>query len=250
MQLGPSTRVDDRARSRRGSRRRRLADRRQVGRPIAASARRSPSALRPGSRPSGRCRRAARRAARWSATRRRRSGAPRSRRVAHSACQAPSGRSSTLVAAARCRVAARAGAGQRGPPDQHRQHRVGLVRHRRRAAAGALRRARRSRAGTAWRRRWRSGPRRRCSATSASPSRVTGAATVCQGGRGARPSAAASPRRPAATRPAPGPAVAEAASSVAAARVPAAPPTCTGQRRAPASVVVPRRGRRSASWPP
>ena len=60
-------------------------------------------------------------------------GAPHQvRSVAHSACQAPSARSST----ARLRRGAasrRARVRQRGPADQHRQDRVGLLRHRRRA---------------------------------------------------------------------------------------------------------------------
>ena len=54
---------------------------------------------------------------------------------AHSACQPPSGRSSTAAAAAACIAAPRLGATQRGPADQHRQHRVLLVRHGGRAAA-------------------------------------------------------------------------------------------------------------------
>ena len=92
-------------------------------------------------------------------------------------------------AAARCRVAASWRCGQRGPADQHRQHRVGLVRHGRRAAARCPRPARRSRAGTAWRRRWRSVPRRRCSRPGRRRARVTGVRVVCHGVDGASPSA-------------------------------------------------------------
>ena len=132
-------------------------------------------------RPSGRRAPAARPAARWSAPRRRRSGGPAWRSVAHSACHAPSARSSTCSAAARCRVAARPGRGERRAADQQRQHRVLLVRHGRRPAAGGPRTARRSRGATRVSTSSRSGPRRRCAATSASPTRVTGRREVCHG---------------------------------------------------------------------
>ena len=58
--------------------------------------------------------------------------------MSHSACQAPAGRSSPASAAATWRVAARPGLLQRGATDERGEHRVRLVRHRRRRAAGTF----------------------------------------------------------------------------------------------------------------
>ena len=95
----------------------------------------------------------------------------RSRSVAHSACQDPSGRSSTLVAAARCRVEAKrrcrsarhGGSAPRAPDCAS----AAWSTSRRRCP----RPARRSPAATAWRRRRRSVPHASVQPTRASPAR-------------------------------------------------------------------------------
>ena len=142
--------------------------------------------------------------------------------VAHSTCQPPSARWSTWSADAECRVAASAGAARAArrtstgsvglalcgivdepPPDPSRS-----------SPTSGRPSASTSRATC---------PHASVAVTTASPTRVSGAREVCQGGTRSRPSARACSRRTAcaASRP---------TSSTSALRVPAAPPSCAGQR--------------------
>ena len=86
--------------------------------------------------------------------------------------------------------------------------------------------------------------------TSASPSRVTGAARRCATARRRQAERAASSSASSAATRDGSPSRRARPARRSAARVPAAPPSCTGRGRAPRQVVVRRRGRRSASPPP
>jgi hypothetical protein len=143
------------------------------------------------------------------------------RSVAHSACQAPSERSSTLVAAAVCRVAASGpavSAARRISTERTGLFFCGIVEDLPPSPSASSPISGRLPVATSvaiW-------PQASQQVTSASPMRVTVERVVCHGGAGANRSAAAS-RSLRAIAPSTDP-----ASSVAAARVPAAPPTCTG----------------------
>ena len=100
----------------------------------------------------------------------------RSRRVAHSACQPPSARSSTCWAAARCSVAASCGVVRAARRTSTDSTGLALLRHRRRAAAGCPRRARRSRDATCTSTSLAIRAHASVQPTRASPSRVIGRA--------------------------------------------------------------------------
>ena len=129
------------------------------------------------------------------------------------------------------------GRGERGAPDQHREHGVRLLRHRRGPAParrGRLARARRSRAAPAPARRPRSCPyasvQRDQGVADAGERRAGRCATAAR-----RPGPAPRRRRPARARRRPGPRRRRARQLRGPASVPAAPPSCTGSATATAT---------------
>ena len=138
--------------------------------------------------------------------------------VAHSACQAPAARSSTESAAATCSVAASCGAAsaaRRTRMERAGLRLCGIVDEPPPSPSASSPISGRDRVSTSFAIR----PHASVQPTAASPIRVTGARDVCQGSEGARPSVSASRSRAAAG---------SSPSSTTAARVPAAPPSCTG----------------------
>ncbi|MCB5294075.1 hypothetical protein BJQ90_03538 [Arthrobacter sp. SO3] len=167
--------------------------------------------------------------------------APRLRRrswrsAGHSLCQAPSGRSSLKLAAARCSCAAWPGACRaalRTRTDSTGFCFCGIAEDPPRPAARGS-----ASSATSGRLRNRTSeailPAASVTAAKASPRDVTASRFVCHGaGTAARPSSAASrSERSNGDSRGPGINAASSASTVPAARVPAAPPVCTGNSRA------------------
>ena len=159
----------------------------------------------------------------------------RSRSVAHSACQDPSGRSSTLVAAARCRVEASGGpvsAARRISTESTGLFFCGMVDEPPPLPSASSAISGRDSVATSVAIR----PYASMQPTRASPAAVITLREVCHGTAGASPSALPTHSTSRHDTRAGSVSPRSRASSVDAARVPAAPPTCTRSRdRAPAS---------------